>query len=374
MSASTSKPPTSLSRARPSAPSVTNTTATASSPSSSAAPSAAGSLRPKPANLFSSLLSSSSRACRPKPSSSPSVASSPVSVSVSTSVSPYHRAPASTTSTTSTTLHSRATTTTTALGGPTSSTTLCSHPPTHLSNHDTSTNPLPSPPPIIHPHLPPDSQHPLPPSHTQRNSGPTTTTTTAAAATTTTTTTQEAISHARSAVLASIGNLLDRELSSRAALLHSNNTAIEKQERDLVRATEALRRENDKLGRLAETHARKVKEIGNVQNWAEMLEREFLILEETLRIVDEETGSEGSWGGSGSGSDEEGDDGGGESEGDGGEQRVGERDRPGSSRQGGAEGGKGKERMDAEGDVVMGDDGPEMVPLPESPPGGSGWA
>ncbi|KAK4101982.1 hypothetical protein N658DRAFT_394124, partial [Parathielavia hyrcaniae] len=92
---------------------------------------------------------------------------------------------------------------------------------------------------------------------------------------------------ARSAVLASIGNLLDRELTSRAAQLHGNNAAIERQERDVARATGLLRRENDRLGALAETHARRVKEIGNVQNWAEMLEREFVILEETLRLVDE---------------------------------------------------------------------------------------
>jgi hypothetical protein len=123
----------------------------------------------------------------------------------------------------------------------------------------------------------------------------------------------------------------------------------------MERATEALRRENDKLGKLAATHAKKVKEIGNVQNWAEMLEREFVILEETLRVVrgggesdgGESDGydSEGSWSGSGSGSDGE--------EGDGDGQRdvvVGE-------------------RRDGDGDVVM-PDLPEMVPLPASPPAG----
>ncbi|KAK0651613.1 hypothetical protein B0T16DRAFT_83343 [Cercophora newfieldiana] len=95
---------------------------------------------------------------------------------------------------------------------------------------------------------------------------------------------QRQIEEARNAVVASIGNLLDRELQGRAALLHANNAAIEKQERDVARARDALRRENDKLQKLATENARKVKEIGNVQNWAEMLEREFLIVEETLRL------------------------------------------------------------------------------------------
>ncbi|KAK4133177.1 hypothetical protein BT67DRAFT_337690, partial [Trichocladium antarcticum] len=90
---------------------------------------------------------------------------------------------------------------------------------------------------------------------------------------------------ARTAIEASMANLVDRELATRASQLHSNHAAIEQQARGVVRATAGLRRDNDGLGRLAATHARKVKEIGNVQNWAEMLEREFVILEETLRLV-----------------------------------------------------------------------------------------
>ncbi|KAK5656265.1 hypothetical protein OQA88_5028 [Cercophora sp. LCS_1] len=110
---------------------------------------------------------------------------------------------------------------------------------------------------------------------------------------------QRQIDEARNAVVASIGNMLDRELSGRAALLHANNTAIEKQERDVSKAVEGLKRENDRLAKLAGEHAKKVKEIGNVQNWAEMLEREFLIIEETLRLAN----GGGSDGGSECGSD-----------------------------------------------------------------------
>jgi hypothetical protein len=117
-----------------------------------------------------------------------------------------------------------------------------------------------------------------------------------------------------------MGNMLDSELQSRAGILHQNAAALEKQERDVLRATEGLRRETVKLKAEADKAARKVKELGNVQNWAEVLERGFLVLEETVRLGnegDDEDGSEGSCscsecgrGDSGEGSD-------GEDEGDG---------------------------------------------------------
>ncbi|EHK46359.1 hypothetical protein TRIATDRAFT_43096 [Trichoderma atroviride IMI 206040] len=131
--------------------------------------------------------------------------------------------------------------------------------------------------------------------------------------------TQRHVAEARAAVVASMGNMLDSELQSRAGILHENAAALEKQERDVLRATEGLRRETVKLKAEADKAARKVKELGNVQNWAEVLERGFLVLEETVRLANEgedEDGSEGSCscsecgrGGSGEGSDGEGDEG-----------------------------------------------------------------
>lgn len=109
---------------------------------------------------------------------------------------------------------------------------------------------------------------------------------------------QRHISEARAAVVASIGNMLDSELQSRAGILHENAAALEKQERDVLRATDGLRKETQKLKAEADKAARKVKELGNVQNWAEVLERGFLVLEETVRLAnggedsDEEGGSE----------------------------------------------------------------------------------
>jgi len=108
------------------------------------------------------------------------------------------------------------------------------------------------------------------------------------------------VAEARTALVASIGNMLDSELRGRAAVLHASDAAIAQQERDVARAADGLRRENDKLARVATDAARQVKELGNVQNWAEVLEREFLVIEETLRLVRE--GSEGSGSGSWSGS------------------------------------------------------------------------
>ncbi|KAI2631858.1 hypothetical protein GGR54DRAFT_634628 [Hypoxylon sp. NC1633] len=107
-------------------------------------------------------------------------------------------------------------------------------------------------------------------------------------------TTQLHIGEARAALVATMSNMLDSELQSRASLLHSNAAALSKQEKDVARGTVALRRETDKLEKLARDTERKIKEIGNVQNWAEVLERDFLVLEETMRLVRRPGGSSGS--------------------------------------------------------------------------------
>lgn len=188
---------------------------------------------------------------------------------------------------------------------------------------------------------------------TPRHPPPSTTATSLTSRTTTTlppTTSPEATSQARAAIVASIANLFDRDLSSRAAALHANAAAIEKQERDVARALAALRRDNDGLQRLATEHSRKVLEIGNVQNWAEMLERDFQVVEETLRLVREgsESGSCGSGCDCGWGEGEEG-----EGEGEEGLERRGK--------------GKEVEGEGMEGVVMNVMVAPEMVPIPESP-------
>lgn len=97
--------------------------------------------------------------------------------------------------------------------------------------------------------------------------------------------TERGIASARGAIVASISNLVDTELQSRAAMLHDNAAALDKQERSVVAATAGLRRERERLAREADVAARRIKELGNVQNWAEVLERQFLVLEETVRLA-----------------------------------------------------------------------------------------
>jgi hypothetical protein len=102
---------------------------------------------------------------------------------------------------------------------------------------------------------------------------------------------QEARS-ALSAMMTNVGSHMDHTLQTRAQSLHANNTVINKQMKDLEDSTRGLKKETDKLERVALEAQRKLKEVGNVQNWAEVMEREFLILEETVRLADESEGEE----------------------------------------------------------------------------------
>ncbi|KAF3048229.1 hypothetical protein E8E12_011360 [Didymella heteroderae] len=97
---------------------------------------------------------------------------------------------------------------------------------------------------------------------------------------------------ARAAILASlssIGTSIDADLRTRTADLHANSAAIVKQEKELAKETAALRKETDKWQKLGDTSTKRLNELGDVQNWAEMLERDLLVLEETARLVDEQS-------------------------------------------------------------------------------------
>ncbi|KAF2460494.1 hypothetical protein BDY21DRAFT_384098 [Lineolata rhizophorae] len=97
------------------------------------------------------------------------------------------------------------------------------------------------------------------------------------------------VAEARAAVtasLASVGSSLDAELRNRAQDLHSNSVAIEKQEKELAKQTAALAKESARWQKMADTSTKKLKEMGDTQNWAEMMERDLLVLEETMRLVE----------------------------------------------------------------------------------------
>ncbi|KAL7819769.1 hypothetical protein V8C26DRAFT_395148 [Trichoderma gracile] len=198
-------------------------------------------------------------------------------------------------STSSSTGPPKAPTTTTTTTTPTSTTTPNNMNP---SSPTSSSSPSPSPRWLTHSHS--HSQSPSQPASPSTATSPAAATASPPTLSPTLPTPQTTrhVSDARAAVVASIGNMLDSELQSRAAILHANAAALERQERDVVRATDGLRRETQKLKAEADKAARKVKELGNVQNWAEVLERGFLVLEETVRLAngggetDDEGGSE----------------------------------------------------------------------------------
>ncbi|KMU77770.1 hypothetical protein CISG_01526 [Coccidioides immitis RMSCC 3703] len=98
-------------------------------------------------------------------------------------------------------------------------------------------------------------------------------------------------SEARTAFLASlksVGSNLDADLRSRATTLHENASIIQKQEAELKRTTKQLAKQGNELEKLADQGRQGLKEVGDLQNWAELLERDLLIVEETLRLADEE--------------------------------------------------------------------------------------
>jgi len=106
---------------------------------------------------------------------------------------------------------------------------------------------------------------------------------------------------ARAAVQASLesaGSAYDVKYQRRATDLHSNARAISKQEDQLKKNTAALAKESDKWQKDLDKATKGLNEFGDLQNWAEMMERDFLVLEETLRLVEGTEATESASGGS----------------------------------------------------------------------------
>lgn len=93
------------------------------------------------------------------------------------------------------------------------------------------------------------------------------------------------------ASLSSVGSSLDADLRSRASILHSNSAALAKQEADLAKETAALTKQTAQWQKMADNSQQKLKEIGDVQNWAEMIERDLLVIEETMKMVEDDDAS-----------------------------------------------------------------------------------
>lgn len=105
------------------------------------------------------------------------------------------------------------------------------------------------------------------------------------------------------ASLLSVGANHDAELRSRAKTLHENSNILGKQEGDVARTTADLGKQNEQLEKVTDKARDGLKEIGDVQNWAEVIERDLLVLEETVRMVEEggRDGRDGHGEGSGGG-------------------------------------------------------------------------
>ncbi|KAL2851990.1 hypothetical protein BJY01DRAFT_244769 [Aspergillus pseudoustus] len=147
-----------------------------------------------------------------------------------------------------------------------------------------------TPPPPTNPA--PSQQQLQPLNHPTSSTSTTTTTTTAAAAADPSSSSEtKQTSEAKSAFTASLHSLganYTNELVERAKVLHSNSAALSAQEDQLAKTTEALRKQNESWEGIAEDARKGLKEIGDVQNWAEVIERELLVVEETLRIAEAE--------------------------------------------------------------------------------------
>ncbi|KAI9758574.1 MAG: hypothetical protein M4579_003009 [Chaenotheca gracillima] len=91
---------------------------------------------------------------------------------------------------------------------------------------------------------------------------------------------------ALTASLTAVGSSISYDMHARATNLHSNAAHLTKQQADVSNETATLERQNDQLQKMANNSRDKIKEIGDVQNWAEIMERDLLILEETLRMAE----------------------------------------------------------------------------------------
>ncbi|MCJ1309038.1 hypothetical protein MMC25_002693 [Agyrium rufum] len=90
------------------------------------------------------------------------------------------------------------------------------------------------------------------------------------------------------ASLLTLGSTATRPLEQRAIDIHANFKVLAEQQKEVEAHTKVLAELNDELAKLAKEGQDNLKEIGDVQNWAELLERDLLVLEEVDRIVAED--------------------------------------------------------------------------------------
>jgi chromosome segregation ATPase len=98
------------------------------------------------------------------------------------------------------------------------------------------------------------------------------------------------------ASLNAVGSNLDADLQSRARNIHANSKALNKQEQSVDKEIKKLSKQNDQMQKAVDKAKSDLKEFENVQNFETDLEadleRELMLIEETLRIVEEDDWSD----------------------------------------------------------------------------------
>ena len=84
--------------------------------------------------------------------------------------------------------------------------------------------------------------------------------------------------------LNALGNSHLQPLEARAKDIHAASSSLESQKTKLEKQTKDLEKESEKLHKQAEKQQDKLRELGDIQNWAEVLERDIRVLEETVKM------------------------------------------------------------------------------------------
>ena len=98
------------------------------------------------------------------------------------------------------------------------------------------------------------------------------------------------------ASLNSVGSNLDADLQSRARNIHANSTALSKQEQGVEKEIKKLSKQSDQMQKVVDKTKSDLKEFDSLQNFetdfGAGLERDLMLIEETLRIVEEDDWSD----------------------------------------------------------------------------------
>lgn len=85
--------------------------------------------------------------------------------------------------------------------------------------------------------------------------------------------------------LAAIPAALEAPLVEKITEIHANQKLIRAQVDRLEADVQLLRKLNKKCGTFTTSTRNKLKEYGDVQNWAELVDQDLRVIEETIRII-----------------------------------------------------------------------------------------